>query len=814
MVCRRLVSVFVSVICLAAVCPAALLTHYALDETAGTVAADSAGTNNGTVSDQTWGIAGANVNTGTAVRVGTAGELLGHGPGVLSAYTYMFWINASYGGYNRVTGIGSQANHLSFSHENGGWELVWNSADPFAGGSGLRTGWQHIAMAGSGGSMTVYLDGGSVWTGAVAAPDFSEFRVTTSPGHAETLAASIDDVALWDEVLDSAAITELMTNGLAPPGTATKPSPSNGATYVALEADLSWTVADGTVSQDVYFGTDATAVENAAAGSGEYQTTVGADVNSLDPGPLAIGTTYYWRIDEVNEADVESPYVGRVWGFTTDDGKARNPTPANGQRNLPADVTLSWTGGLLATSHDVFFGTDPAAVAAATRLAGDIDGDGPVNWLDVAALAAAWLETSANPKPPADRSGDGTVNFVDYSLAAGDWLEQGDAIFLGNVAADSFSLTGLGLESEYYWRIDAVDGGRTFGGDVWSFDTNTSFGPEHVIVYHESGKFAGWPSNGGLWYWGDDEIVVGFEQADFECKEGHNNSGDQFNVLARSTDGGFTWTMYNPPNYVGDGGSIIPSPGNINFGHPDFAMRVTDDRLYISYDRCASWEGVYWMGPFGEGTADNWEKTSRTDYIVNGPGDCHVFMSARSGDFGTDRAFCVRTTDGGATFQFQGWMVPPSDPYRAVMPSTIRVSPTKLVSAIRRRNMDSGCDAWVDVYVSNDNGVTWSFASRVGDTGCENGNPPALVRLDDGRLCCAYGNRTDLKMYYKYSENEGQSWGPRITMRDDLVDCADDAQDLGYPRIMQLYNGRIICAYYFSSAERIENHIAATIWKD
>jgi hypothetical protein len=48
---------------------------------------------------------------------------------------------------------------------------------------------------------------------------------------------------------------------------------------------------------------------------------------------------------------------------------------------------------------------------------------------------------------------------------------------------------------------------------------------------------------------------------------------------------------------------------------------------------------------------------------------------------------------------------------------------------------------WVDAYVSHDDGRTWRFLSKVGDTGQGNGNPPALLRLRDGRLCCAYGNR-------------------------------------------------------------------------
>jgi len=203
--------------------------------------------------------------------------------------------------------------------------------------------------------------------------------------------------------------------------------------------------------------------------------------------------------------------------------------------------------------------------------------------------------------------------------------------------------------------------------------------------------------------------------------------------------------------------------------------------------------------------------SSRTDYIVNGPKDCHVFVSVDHPN-GESKVFCIRTTDGGQSFQFQGWIVPQSDPHRAIMPSTVRVSATKLVSALRRRDMGADCDTWVDVYVSNDNGVTWNFRSKVADCGCDNGNPPALVRLADGRLCCAYENRSHAKMYASYSSDEGASWTATV-LRDDMVDCSGEKQDGGYPRITQLASGRIICAYYWSTRERIENHIAATIWK-
>jgi len=496
---------------------------------------------------------------------------------------------------------------------------------------------------------------------------------------------------------------------------------------------------------------------------------VGAGVLRLgyvDPGDLRYDPQQWLRQGWLQPAEGYGEIVIEDKGAYTeiiageqDPNRASEPSPFNWAGGLPATVSLSWSAGTRAAWHDVYLGTDAALVASADTSSPEYKGRQPVE---------------ANSYEPT------------AELDLGAW----------------------------YWRIDEVNGANTWAGPVWSFTITSVAGADgNGVVYYEAGKFAGWPANNGLlWHWGDDEVVVGFERGEFCCISGHNICGEHYSLLARSTDAGRTWI--DPPNYYGDVWSSYPSPGDINFAHPDFAMRVGDDRFFISYDRCRSWQGQYWMGEFGEATVDNWEKTSRTDYIVNGPNDCLVFMSARppGGEFGSDRAFCVRTTDGGATFQFQGWMVPPEDPYRGVMPSTVRCSETKLVSALRRRNMDAGCDAWVDVYSSNDNGQTWTFLSRVGETGCENGNPPALVRLVDGTLCCAYGNRSIMRMYIRYSEDEGRTWGDEITLRNDWDDCAGDRQDLGYPRIAQLANNDVICTYYWSTAELIENHIAATVW--
>jgi hypothetical protein len=106
---------------------------------------------------------------------------------------------------------------------------------------------------------------------------------------------------------------------LAPPVKASSPSPANGATDAKLTQILTWSPGDYAASHDVYFGVTADAVRNATKTSPEYKGSKALGNESYDPGKLAWDTTYYWRIDEVNSARPDSPWIGAVWTFKTGD---------------------------------------------------------------------------------------------------------------------------------------------------------------------------------------------------------------------------------------------------------------------------------------------------------------------------------------------------------------------------------------------------------------------------------------------------------------------------------------------------------------
>jgi hypothetical protein len=90
------------------------------------------------------------------------------------------------------------------------------------------------------------------------------------------------------------------------PSQAYNPSPPDEADDVVVyDVILSWTHGAYAVSHDVYFGT------NDSLNFMGNQTTT-----EFDPGMLDPGTTYFWRIDEVNP---NGKRTGALWKFTTSD---------------------------------------------------------------------------------------------------------------------------------------------------------------------------------------------------------------------------------------------------------------------------------------------------------------------------------------------------------------------------------------------------------------------------------------------------------------------------------------------------------------
>lgn len=340
--------------------------------------------------------------------------------------------------------------------------------------------------------------------------------------------------------------------------------------------------------------------------------------------------------------------------------------------------------------------------------------------------------------------------------------------------------------------------------------------PKHVIVYKQTGRFGGWPANHGAWAWGN-ELVVGFESGYFDANaKGHaiDRKKPAEHLLARSLDGGETWTIEKPEGLkpppgvmqadvpVETGKAVTPSPGGINFQHPNFAMtwrmasiHTGPSRFYYSYDRGKTWQGPYAVPDFGtKGIA------ARTDYIVNGKHDATVFLTAAKSNAKEGRVFCARTTDGGKTWKFLSYIGEEPEDY-AIMPSSLRIGPKSILTTIRRR-------LWIEAWRSDDDGLTWkSLGKPVESTG--GGNPPSIVRLKDGRIALTYGYRSEpYSIRARISSDSVSTWSKDVILRQD-----GGAWDLGYTRTLLRPDGKLVTVYYYNDNKDQERYIGATIWE-
>jgi len=191
------------------------------------------------------------------------------------------------------------------------------------------------------------------------------------------------------------------------------PSPEDGAIHPDTWASLNWSPGGFATSHDVYFSKNLADVEAGAEaaflGNQAANFLVVGFPGMSYPDGLVNGTTYYWRVDAVNEVDANSPWIGNIWSFTVPPKTAYSPDPADGADSVYIEGTLRWTPGYGAKLHTVYFGD----------------------------------------------------NFDDVNNATG-----GQAQGTADSKYDS-----LKMATTYYWRVDEFDIAETHKGDIWSFIT-------------------------------------------------------------------------------------------------------------------------------------------------------------------------------------------------------------------------------------------------------------------------------------------------------------------------------------------------------
>jgi hypothetical protein len=116
-------------------------------------------------------------------------------------------------------------------------------------------------------------------------------------------------------------------------------------------------------------------------------------------------------------------------------------------------------------------------------------------------------------------------------------------------------------------------------------------------------------------------------------------------------------------------------------------------------------------------------------------------------------------------------------------------------------------EAAMDLFTSEDDGATWGAAQRVTEKNQINGH---LLRLADGRLLLAYGNRIKdhTGVMAKLSSDEGKTWSAPLRLADTL------SGDCGYPSSVQRADGKIVTAWYSrASVNHDRYHMGVAVWK-
>jgi len=409
------------VLCLASGAWAGVLGHWKLDDGSGTTAKDSSSKkNNGKLMGGPQWVTG---KVGKALKFDGVDDYVDvpNSPSLnptTGKATVCLWINA--GRYKGPAGDDWQgilakggAPRLYSLYTEASASLHFSTGPSGSYIGTLSTGkiplneWVHVTAVVDG-EHRYYLNGepaGVAGTGA-SVPTGSTANLTigrTDESGREFL-GMIDDVWIFDDALTAEQIKGLFNGNPPRWPKAVNPSPANGAQGVMLGL-LQWGPGDSATFHNVYFGT--------TPDLGPANLVLPRTPVLMHFVPILVpGTTYYWRVDEI-EADLTTIWTGDVWSFTVAPLTAYQPVPADGALYQNLDTDLAWTGGQGAFKHEAYFST---------------------NKDDVANGAAAASK--------------------------------------GSLLVTALELPSLTLETTYYWRVDEIDAmGNKQVGNVWSFTT-------------------------------------------------------------------------------------------------------------------------------------------------------------------------------------------------------------------------------------------------------------------------------------------------------------------------------------------------------
>jgi len=421
--CKKLIlPVIVTLALVAGSAQADLVGHWKFDEGAGSTAYDSSGNGlDGTFTTGTpeW-ITG---RYGGAIQFGGSAGYIDLGPDsamdLTEEITVACWLkdDGFTTGWQAVftKGLGwrLQRNNQERTLE---WTcpgLVLPTPYLFSEGTVDDGEWHHVAGIYDGQRQALFIDGElDVEMEASGQLDSTPYSVMI--GSIDTLTdrvwnGPIDEVRLYSYGMTQEEIQAVMRNEPYP--FAGHPEPWDGSMIAEVSTTLTWRPGETAVSHKVYFGESLDDVNDGAV-EAIATTTATLDIGTapLYATGLTPGRTYYWRVDEIDDAHPDSPWKGKVWSFWVQPAVAWDPSPADGDKYALTDQILTWESGMGALFHTLYFGE--------------------------------------------------SFNDVNDAVAGG-WM-------IADAAHDPGMLE---TDKTYYWRVDEFSATGTVKGDLWSFTT-------------------------------------------------------------------------------------------------------------------------------------------------------------------------------------------------------------------------------------------------------------------------------------------------------------------------------------------------------
>ena len=314
----------------------------------------------------------------------------------------------------------------------------------------------------------------------------------------------MDEVRLYDHAISEVEILSAMEGKPWP--YAFGPDPADGALLSDTWVNTSWSPGVLAVSHDVYIGDNFDAVNEGAEGTfiGNQATTfaVVGFPGFAFPDGLVPGTTYYWRVDEVNDAEPNSPWKGDIWSFSIPPKTGYAPDPADGAESVDVDGQLSWTGGFGSKLHTVYFGDNfddvnntagGQAQGTTTYTPGTLKMAKTYYWrvdeFDIVEThkGDVWsfiTEGAVESLDPANGAVDVTqtpiltwtpgINGASYEVYFGTDASSLELKGSGNLGSESYDAGQLEWNTTYYWRVDEANNANAdspWTGPLWSFTT-------------------------------------------------------------------------------------------------------------------------------------------------------------------------------------------------------------------------------------------------------------------------------------------------------------------------------------------------------